>query len=192
MFKKAMIKIMDEREKTTAEVDGDPVLKKEIEEAAMTASSKEFPACLFILLADNGRYKGLNIDLANDFAMGQSNYPNTVVAAKRLLTDYIAPGKSTYVKQDLDNAGAAFSKTYRNNDCKKNVRCHGCSLKGHKLKECNKTLLEDKNNIYAMKKAGTFEAKKTGVVNAVVKGMPGDDASAELSVTISGSEHDQY
>ena len=43
-----------------------------------------------------------------------------------------------------------------------------------------------------MKKAGTFEAKKTGVVNAVVKGMPGDDASAASSVTISGPEHDQY
>ena len=30
MFKKAMIKIMDERNNTTAEVDRDPVLKKEI------------------------------------------------------------------------------------------------------------------------------------------------------------------
>ena len=71
MFKKSMIKIMDERNKTTAEVDGDPVLKKEIEEAAMTASSEKFLACLFILLADNRRYKGLNIELANDFTMGQ-------------------------------------------------------------------------------------------------------------------------
>ena len=65
----------------------------------MTASSDEFLACLFILLADNGRYKGLEIELANDFTMGQSNYPKTVVAAKRLLTYYIATGKITYVKQ---------------------------------------------------------------------------------------------
>ena len=43
-----------------------------------------------------------------------------------------------------------------------------------------------------MKKAGTFENKKKGVVNAVVKCMPGDDASAASSVTISGSEHGQY
>ena len=43
-----------------------------------------------------------------------------------------------------------------------------------------------------MKKAGTFKAKKTGVVNAVLKVTPGDDASAELSVTISGTEHDRY
>ena len=70
IFKKAMIKIMDENNKTTAEVDGYPVLNKEIEEEAMTASSEEFLACLFILLADNGRNKGLKIDLANDFTMG--------------------------------------------------------------------------------------------------------------------------
>ena len=106
-----MIKIMNERNKTTSNVDGDPVLKKEIEEAAMTASSEEFLACLFILLADNVRYKGLNIDLEKDFTMGQSNYPKTVVVAKRLLPEYIAPGKSTCVKQDPDKAGVVFSET---------------------------------------------------------------------------------
>ena len=58
----------------------------------MTASSEEFLACLFILLAENSRYKGLRIKLANDFTMGQSNYPKTVAAAKRLLTEYIVPG----------------------------------------------------------------------------------------------------
>ena len=46
-------------------------------------------------------------------------------------------------------------------------------------------------NIYAMKKVGTLEAKKTGVVNAVVKGMPGDDASAASSVTISGPKNNR-
>ena len=152
MFKNAMIKIMDERNKTTAEVDGDPVLNKEIEEVAMTASSKEFLACLFLLLADNGRYKGLNIDLANDFTMGWLIYPKTVVEAKRLLTDFIAPCKSSYVKQDPYNTRVAFSKTDCNNDWKNNVSCPGCGLKGHQLKECKKTSPEDKKKIYAMKK----------------------------------------
>ena len=36
-----------------------------------------------------------------------------------------------------------------------------------------------------MKKAGTFKAKKKGVVNSVVKVTPGDDASTGFSVTIS-------
>ena len=65
-----MIKIMDEKNKKTAEADGDSFLKKEINETAMTASSKEFLAYLFILLADNGRYKGLKTELANDLTMG--------------------------------------------------------------------------------------------------------------------------
>ena len=43
-----------------------------------------------------------------------------------------------------------------------------------------------------MKKVGTFEAKKTGVVNTVLEGKPGDDASAASSVAIIGSEHNRY
>ena len=137
---------MDEKNKTTAEVDGDLVLKKEIEESEMTASSEEFLACLFILLADNGRYKGIKIEPANNFTMGQSNYPETVVAAKRLLTDYIVPDKSTYIKQEPDNAGVAFSGTDRDNDWKKNVICPGCVLKGNQIKVCNKTSPEGKKS----------------------------------------------
>ena len=186
-----MIKIMYERNKITAEVDKDPVLKKKIEEAAMTASSEEFLACLFILLADNGRYKGLKIELSNDFTMGQSNYPKTVVASKRLLKDYIALVNSNYVKQEPYDAGVAFSKTDCDNDWKKNVICHGCGLKGHQLKEFNKTSPEEKKKIYAMKKADTFKANSTGIVNAVVESTLGDNASAASSVTISGSEHNR-
>ena len=113
----------------------------------MTASSKEFLVCLFILLVDNCRYKGIKIELANDFTTGQSNYPKTVVAANSLLTDYIAPGKITYVKKEPDNAGVAFSKTDRDNDWKKNFRCHVCGLKGHQLMEFIKTSPKDKKKI---------------------------------------------
>ena len=140
-------------------------------------------------MADNGRYKGLKIDLANNFTMGQFNYPKTVMAAKRLLTYYTTTGKSNYVKQEPDNAGVAFSEMDCDNDWKKNISCHGCGLKGNQLKECNKTSPEDKKKIYAMKKAGNFKAKKTGVVNTVVEDTPSDDASAASSVTISGPEH---
>ena len=122
--------------------------------------------------------------------MGQSNHPKKVVALNRILTDYIAPGKITYVKQEPDDAGVEFSETDRDNDWKNNFSCHRCGFKVHQLKECNKTLPEDKNKIYAMKKAGTFEANKTGVVNDLAKVTPGDNYSAALSVIISGSEHD--
>ena len=67
------------------------------------------------------------------------------------------------------------------------MSCHGCGLKGHQLKECNKTSPENKKKIYAMKQVGTFKAKKTGVVNAIVKGMPGDYASPASPVIFSRS-----
>ena len=104
----------------------------------MTASFEEFLACLFILLADNSRYKGLKIDLANYFTMGNSNYPKTLVASKRFLTDYIVIDKSNCAKQEPDDAGVVFSKRDHDNDWKKNVTCHGCVLKEHQLKEYNK------------------------------------------------------
>ena len=94
-----MIKIMDKKNKKTAKVDRDPVLNKEIKEAAMTTNYKEFLACFFILLVDNGWHKGLKIELANNFTMGQSNYPKAVVAAKKLLRNYITMGNCNYVKQ---------------------------------------------------------------------------------------------
>ena len=74
-------------------------------------------------MADNVRYKGLKIELADDFTIGQSNYPKTMVAAKRLLMDYIATGKSNsnYFKQDSDDADVAFSETDCNKDWKKKV-----------------------------------------------------------------------
>ena len=72
-----------------------------------------------------------------------------------------------------------------------NVSCHGCGLNGYQLKECNKTSLEDKNNIYAMKKLCNFEAKNTGGVNTDVEGNPGDNESAASSVPISRSKHDR-
>ena len=127
--------------------------------------------------------------------MGQSNFPKTVVAAKRLLTEYIAMGKNNnrnYGKQEPYNAGVAFSKTDRDNDWKNNVSCHGYGFKGHQLKRYKKTSREEKKNIYAMKKPGTFKAKNTVVVNTAVEDTPSNDASTLLSVTISGAEHDQY
>ena len=47
--------------------------------------------------------------------MGQSNYPKTLVASKRLLTYYIAIGNITYAKQESYNAGVALIETDRDN-----------------------------------------------------------------------------
>ena len=79
---------------------------------------------------NNARYKGLKIELANDLTMGQSNYPKKVVAAKRLLTDYIAPGKITYVKQEPDKPGVAFRETDHDNSWKIMSAATDAALRG--------------------------------------------------------------
>ena len=46
-------------------------------------------ACLFLLLADNERYGPLKMQLDNNFLMGIQEYPSDVLAAKRLMMDFV-------------------------------------------------------------------------------------------------------
>ncbi len=51
---------------------------KELEVACATCR-KEYLACMLFWGADNGRYYKLKDDLANNMALGQDNYPKTIV-----------------------------------------------------------------------------------------------------------------
>ena len=67
-------------------------LKKINEEAttnAKEAAQGEYLACLFLLLADDERYGPLKTQLDNNFLMGKQEYPSDVLAAKRLMTDFV-------------------------------------------------------------------------------------------------------
>ena len=125
---------------------------------------------MFIMMADDGRYKPLKIQLENDFLLGKLHYPKTVVEAKRLLSDYKTDTKATvHVKRDNDDAGVAFAEqSLYDNDYKKNFQCHGCGGKGHFLKECKKTTAKEKEEIYKMVKTGTFTKNSKGIVNTTV------------------------
>ena len=50
-------------------------IKIEIEAEATQKSSESFLACLFILMADNKRYKPLKDQLDNDYLMGRDRAP---------------------------------------------------------------------------------------------------------------------
>ena len=67
------------------------VVKIKIEAEAKAKSSKAFLACLFVLMADNKRYKPLKDQLDNDYLLGRDRAPHTNVEAKQLLADYIMP-----------------------------------------------------------------------------------------------------
>ena len=44
--------------------------------------------CLFILLADEERFKPVTTELDNNYLLGNQEYPANVLATKRLMTDF--------------------------------------------------------------------------------------------------------
>ena len=93
----------------------------------MKSSSGAFLAYLLILMADKARYKLLKVQLENNYLLGKENYPETVVASKRLLLDFIVPGKSnnSNIKQEDNDAGVAFVESSYD-EHKKTMQCYRC------------------------------------------------------------------
>ena len=61
------------------------------EEKGMQAADDEFLGCMFILGADNKRYKSLKVALANSFVFGTDDYPKNQTQARALLKHYRQP-----------------------------------------------------------------------------------------------------
>ena len=78
-------------------------LKQKMEDTVMASSCEEYPTCLFLLVADDRRYKLLNTELEKNFLLGKQEYPMTIMAAKRLITGFQPTGGSvggTHNKED--------------------------------------------------------------------------------------------
>ena len=63
-------------------------------EVAYAMCREEYLACMLLRGADNGRYYKLKDNLANNMALGQDNYPKTIVETTRLLNDYRVPPRA--------------------------------------------------------------------------------------------------
>ena len=143
-------------------------------------------------MSDDCRFKPLKNQLENDHLLVRGSYPKTVVEAKRMMMESIAPGgksNGNEKQQQLQSDGEhGLSFFQENTDWQKNVQCHGCGAKGHLLKACRKTSVEDKENIYATKR-DEFKAAQTstqstlaiasmGAINVIVE-EDGAEKSAE-------------
>ena len=134
-------------------------------------------------MSDNGRFNPLKTQLENDHLLGRGSYPRTAVKAKRMMTEFIAPGgksngnkKQQHLQSDREHGLASVQA---NTDWQKNVQYHRCGTKGHLLKACRKTSAGDKEKIYATKRdefkatqsstQSTPAATSMGAVNIVVK-----------------------
>ena len=72
-------------------------IENRLQKEAMESNCEEYLACLFLLLADEERFKTAAEDLRNNYLLRKQEYLANVLAAKRLMTDfdYLNIGKPT-------------------------------------------------------------------------------------------------
>ena len=63
-----------------------------IQSEAMKTSKEAYLACLFLLMADEERYGGVKATLDDNYLLGKQEYPQNLLAAKRLLADFKGTG----------------------------------------------------------------------------------------------------
>ena len=71
-----------------------------------------FLSCLFILVADSGRFQGLKRDLGNQFLLDKDAYPTTMQQALKLLEKFKAEVVTRYKGRadSGDKSGVAFAQ----------------------------------------------------------------------------------
>ena len=77
---------------------------------ALKTSKQAYLACLFLLMADDDRYSDVKATLDDNYLLGKQEYPQDLLAAKRLLADFKGTSKPKKQGNDKDAAGVAFTK----------------------------------------------------------------------------------
>ena len=108
-------------------------LKKVIADAERS-SCDEYLACLFILVADGGRYQGLKRALDNQYLMDKDAYPCSLPQAMKLLEQFKPEAfVEAATGEQSGDSSVAFAQT------KSYVpTCFNCCVKGHTVSECPK------------------------------------------------------
>ena len=85
LFDEYVTRLMSERD---LDPDSDADKIEKVMKDAEDGSCDEYLACLFILVADGGRYQGLKRALDNQYLMDKDAYPETLPQALKLLEQF--------------------------------------------------------------------------------------------------------
>ena len=82
---------------------------------AKEAAPGEYLTCLFLLLADDERYEPLNLQLDNNFLMGEQEYPSSVLTAQQLMMDFVPTTSAVkHKRKEMGPLDVAFVETNTN------------------------------------------------------------------------------
>lgn len=153
--------------------------RKPLQSEAMKLAKEAYLACLFIMMADGARYGGVKAALGDNYLLGKQEYPQDLLAAKRLLADYRGvPGKARKAAAAADDQGVAFAEGGKTEYV---PTCHGCGNKCHGgYRKCTNITEEHRFKMAALDAQGHFRRgtnnnkKRTGTVNVAAGSGTGD------------------
>ena len=96
-------------------------------------SCEEYLSCLFILVADGGRFQGLKRALDNQYLMDKDAYPTTMPQALKILEKYKDEDGAT--EQNADSSGESGVVFAQADSRQLNTTCYGCGDRGHGLND---------------------------------------------------------
>ena len=118
----------------------------EKKQEAKERCKEQYVAYAFIYKSDNDRYNKLKEELQNDYMKGNNNYPDTLVEAYQMLTNYRQPNNK---KLGTKSSGVSFAQQGKNKNSKGNnsrnsnnnnkfadYECYKCHKKGHIASNC--------------------------------------------------------
>ena len=171
--------------------------KKPLEDEAMRSSKSVYLACLFLLMADEDHYGGVKATLDDNYLLGKQEYPQDLLAAKRLLVDFKGSGSSTKRKTPgpEEGQGVAFIEGggggYIPNCHGYGKKCKGGWRKCQNITEAHRSKVAELDAAGAFKKKGDGSSDKKGTINTVAGeeasddsgGIPGDAKTEETAAS---------
>ena len=114
-------------------------------------------SCIFILVADGGRFEGLKRALDNQYLMDKDSYPKTIPQSLKLLEKYKAEVCAT--EQNADSAGESRVAFAQDNAWQSNTTCYSYGERGHGVNDCPNMEDAQREKFWADRKA-TYTARK--------------------------------